>query len=366
MHVLYDHAIFVRQAYGGVSRYFAELIPRVADAPDADVSLFMGLHVNEYGLRRQRGRMARFFGVKRPIKRRTYRVTKPINDWLFGRFAGRTSADVYHATSYRRLLPDFRGARVVTCHDLIAEKLTQYFPTPDDFNVGKRDSLASADAVICISENTRRDAIELLGVPERKTSVIYHANSIRCPAGAAPPIEWPYLLFVGMRGSYKNFGVVLEAYAGCPELRDAFHLLCFGGGPLTPAEHQAAEKLGVLEKLHVTAGPDERLATAYAHAAAFVYPSLYEGFGIPLLEAMFYGCPVVCSRASCFPEVGGDAAIYFDPASPDDLREKLGLVIRDRATRDRLAQAGRERERLFSWDQAARETLGVYRALTGR
>lgn len=365
LRILYDHAIFTRQAHGGFSRYYTELISRIAADPCVRVSLFMGLHISGYDLDQHSDRFERFFGVRRPISRGTYRLTANVNRWFFSRFAQKCAADLIHETAYLNL-PVPGAKRIVTLHDLVPERMPHLRIPIDSMFAKKRESVLNADGVICISERTRQDMLELYGQPRGKVVVIHHANSLVLPVSDCPPVSFPYILFVGSRGTYKNFTVLLEAYGQSQMLRKAVQLVCFGGGPFRDDEFQRIARLGLANQVHWFTGPDRLLVNLYAHAKAFVYPSLYEGFGIPLLEAMHYGCPVVASRASCFPEIAGEAAEYFEPTSTEHLRAKLITVLDDPCLRDRMIQKGHEHELMFNWDRCAKETVNFYRLVNSQ
>ena len=124
---------------------------------------------------------------------------------------------------------------------------------------------------------------------------------------------------MGNRGGYKNFSTLLQAYGNSPILRE-FELIAFGGHPLLPDEKNQITQLGITDKVRFTSGSDQELAARYRAATAFIFPSTYEGFGLPPLEAMSHGCPVVCSNGGSIPEVVGDAGVYFDPNSAEELR----------------------------------------------
>jgi glycosyltransferase involved in cell wall biosynthesis len=358
--VAYDHTIFTMQTHGGISRYFAELIPRVARAHGIDVCLYMGLYINRYGLEGQRRAFRAFGGFRRPNLRKTHQLALRISDRLFARFARKWEPRVYHATYYTELAPRLSACRVITVHDFIYERLDR----PVD-SVLKRVA-KRPDGLICVSAHTKRDLLEIVGVPERKVRVIHHGNSLHGVRPGPRAVEGPYILFVGTRYSYKNFVTLLRAYASSASVRRQFRLACFGGGPFTSAEMEEAARHGVADRLlYLGNGSDEALAGAYAHAAALVYPSQYEGFGLPLLEAMSQGCPVVSSNASSLPEVGGDAVAYFDPLEVDDLRSTLERVLSDGQFALALREAGRRREAMFNWDRCAAETAAFYQFLAG-
>src|SRR4051812_10628522 len=218
MNVLYDHTVFAVHRYGGISRYFSELIPRVAEAQGVDVSVFMGFYLNEYGLERHRGKFEHFFGVRRPAVRRTHLLAMRAANALLPRFARRCRPDVYHTTSYgapRYFGPrcGVPGKRVVTIHDMTAEKFPHLFSEEEARGEEKKRLAREADGVICISEATRRDVVELLDIPRDRTVVIHHANSLDVRPNPERPVGRRYVLFVGMRGGYKNFERLVEAAA---------------------------------------------------------------------------------------------------------------------------------------------------------
>ncbi len=160
----------------------------------------------------------------------------------------------------------------------------------------------------------------------------------------------PFLLYVGLREGYKNFHRLLAAYSRSQLLKRDFDLVCFGGGALGGEERSRARDLGVpTARLRYVSGGDEALAQLYASAAALVYPSVYEGFGIPPLEAMSVGCPVICSNSSSLPEVVGDAAELFDPLDEDQIRSAMERVVMSEGLRKDLSERGRRRCALFSW-----------------
>jgi len=363
MHVLYDHQIFEAQAVGGISRYFSELIPAVAATGTTSVSVFMGLHRNRYGLADRRQAFTRFFGVPCPGPPSTRGATRWLNQRLFRLFAARVRADIHHATYYATIPTGRQERRVITVHDMIHETLPQYFRAGDDTTATKLTAVDRAHHIIAVSHSTKSALLRILRVPERKVSVVYHGSALTHHVPPRPRVAAPYLLFVGERRGYKNFGALLRAYARSPRLRRDLLLVCFGGTPFTRDEQAAFASLGVADRIVRLTGDDRRLAGYYRHAAAFVQPSLAEGFGLSILEAQHYGCPVVCSRVDALAEVAGGAAAYFDPADPDDIMARLETVLFDGVEADRLRTLGYQRERQFSWQRCAEETRAVYASI---
>lgn len=230
----------------------------------------------------------------------------------------------------------------------------------------KRKAVEAAQAIICISENTRNDLLERYALPEERVSVIYLASEIdeTLAYGSEPVPAHPYFLYVGARWGYKNFQRLLVAFAKIassqPDLR-----LSVVGRPFSTVELKVIGDLKLSERIetyhHVS---DAHLAKLYRCSLALVYPSLYEGFGIPPLEAMMCGAPVVAANTSSLPEVIGEAGLLFPPEATDDLADILLLLADNPQERERLIKAGRKRTQAFSWHQTTTQTLEVYRSLS--
>jgi glycosyltransferase involved in cell wall biosynthesis len=252
---------------------------------------------------------------------------------------------------------------------MIHEKFRDMFGQADRTTALKRKAVERADRIICISEHTRRDLIELFDVPEEKTASIplsfgLELSGNRGTAAAAGRELPPYLLYVGSRDFHKNFEGLLRAYASSAALRNEFQLVAFGGPPLSAAEYGLIDRLDIPRtRVDWRRGNDDVLAELYRGAAAFIYPSLYEGFGIPPLEAMSMDCPVICSNTSSIPEVVGDAAELFDPDNTAAMRSAIESVVGSEPARALLIERGRRRIKEFSWDRCASATVKIYSSL---
>jgi glycosyltransferase involved in cell wall biosynthesis len=331
-----------------------------------DVSLFLGLNINEYDVPALRKACRSYFGIKVPASAGMINAYKAINYLLFNAllYSG-SKPDLYHQTYYSDVAPLYAGRRVVTVLDMIHERYPKHFPPHDKTTRIKRDAVATAEGVICISQSTKRDLLDLFQVPERKVKVIYLGNSLTRAASVVSPVNAPYILYVGLREHYKNFKALSRTYARSPRLSREFKLVCFGGGYFTTAEQNELASLGIAANVLHLSGDDGLLANLYAHASVLVYPSLYEGFGIPPLEAMHYGCPILASNASSIPEVVGDAGLYFPPTDEDALITQLERILMDTALRDTMIRQGYAREKCFSWDTTASETVRFYHRIIG-
>jgi glycosyltransferase involved in cell wall biosynthesis len=363
--VIYDYQIFLQQEYGGISRYFYEVAYRIGGMSGFSANVFAPFYANSY---LAMGRVNKFgFRVKKI--RKLWRAYEALDMALsIGHFALKKPALV-HETYYmdRRLAPKSCPV-VVTVHDMIHEKFSEAFGSRDPTSAFKRSAVARADKIICVSEHTRRDLIEMLNVPEQKAVVVPLGFGLDVSADDIRPsleiIDSPYLLFVGNREFHKNFTGLLHAYASSRSLQDEFSVVAFGGPPLTASEFQLIDRIGISrQKIRWLSGSDAFLAEVYKGATAFIYPSLYEGFGIPPLEAMASNCPVICSNASSIPEVVGDAAVFFDPAEPENIRSAIESVVNDDALKQSLVARGHARLTRFSWNRCAAATAAVYAEL---
>lgn len=371
--VVVDGVIYQAQARGGISRIYSEILPRLCDLDD---SLHITL-LTEGKLQQTLPAHARITHLALPpIKRylrpgRFWRPVVPrVRDFVLAQRVGRGVGEVWHSTYYTS--PGaWRGPRVVTVYDMIHERLTDLFNRPGDsrFRADKRRCVQQADAVICISETTRQDVLHfhapdpsVLHVIPLGYSAIFRPlrPSDGDPAGVGGQ---PFLLYVGTRlPRYKFFDGLAQAYSQWLHQRDVSLVLV--GPPWVAGEERFLADLGVRERVHLLASVDDAtLCRLYNQALAFVYPSHYEGFGIPLLEAMACGCPVVASRIPSTMEVAGECPIYFEPGQVESLRAALDFAFTE-ARDEARAQAGITQAQRYSWDRTARQTLQVYHALS--
>lgn len=362
MRIAYDYQIFSAQEWGGISRYFVEMATELSQAPDTSVRVLCPLYVNSY-LAHADSRLA-VTGRHVPRSQYTGAVLRSVNRLVTPSLLKRYNPEVLHETYYSTAsLASKHTKIIVTVHDMIHELFPECFPPNDPVANRKRAAVERADHIICVSEQTRNDLVSVLGVDSAKTSVVHNGVFNQLVAAKSTTGRNRFVLYVGNRGGYKNFQTLLRAFASSSALQDGYQLVAFGGGPLSAQELALARELGVEPRfLRQLGGNDEVLAHLYQTASLFVYPSLYEGFGLPPLEAMTFGCPVICSRASAIPEIVGDAAEYFSPNSIEELTATLDRVLGDSSLRASLVERGGRRITRFTWRQCARQTLGVYRA----
>jgi glycosyltransferase involved in cell wall biosynthesis len=364
MHIVYDHQIFSWQQYGGISRYFYELSSRMAIHDECIVTVMSPMHVNAYfRVDHNNIMMGRYF----PRIPRTGGLVTFLNSCIVSTILRKHSPDIIHETYYAaKKLHRGRARTVVTVYDMTHEKLKGSFRPTDRTSRNKALAVKRADHVICISENTKRDLLEILTPEPSKVSVIYpgYSNSMMSPLSIRRLVQEPYILYVGVRRSYKNFSKLLYAYAASTRLRNDFRLVCLGGGGFSNGELRQIEDLDLgLHKVLQLDGSDAVSANLYRYASVMVYPSLYEGFGMPPLEAMFWRCPIACSATSSLPEVVGNAAEYFDPYDTASIHSAIETVVYSQERSERLISLGEERVAHFSWERCVEETKDVYASL---
>jgi len=353
-----DHNIFSAQAYGGVFRYFSEIISRLQNSA-IDVTTFTPFFRNEYLAKIPHSGLG-------PIRADPFgksgRIVAMINEELTRRHLRHKHYDVVHETNLSgRSYLESSAPVLHTVHDLTPELFPDQFFKYDSVLARRRQAFSSTGRFIAISENTKQDLMRVYGVGEDRIRVIHHGHS-RLPSLPLVNRRSDLVLYVGSRRGYKNFEALVEALETDQHLARNIELLMFGGGDIQASERTRLRNAGI-RRFHHVQGDDRLLVKAYGEATLFVYPSLYEGFGLPLLEAMDADCPIMCSNASCFPEVAGDAAQYFDPTIPEEIAQCLGQLIADASLRNRLVQNGRTRIGRFSWDASAAAHADYYRTV---
>lgn len=358
--VLFDEQCFVRQERGGISRFFVETILRLNSAssgswwPVTNWPMTVNQHAADASLARRVK-----FGVG---GRRLRRAEKALSRMASAPLPTR-KIDLVHATYYAVSPRRARRRRplVTTVFDMTPERFPHLFPQGNP-HLAKRDYVTEADLVVCISEATYRDVLEFYGEPRGQVVTIpWGVGDEFTPLGPSLKDLVPgYVLFVGQRSGYKDFNVLIEAFrVNLEHLADA-PLVIVGGPPLSHAETQALEAAGVLGRTRQIWPTDRQLPAVYRGAKLFVFPSRYEGFGLPTLEAMASGVPTILAHSSSHVEVGGDAALFFDPGNAEQLAHRISLLLTDSAEHAARRQLGLSRAATFSWDSATRALASSY------
>jgi glycosyltransferase involved in cell wall biosynthesis len=272
------------------------------------------------------------------------------------------------------ILPPYRPIPTVAMiHDLGFVRFPEHYPADMLRNlVGPMRSAATrATHLVAVSESTKRDLVELFGITADKISVVYHGvgaefaplPDAREKVRARIGIERPYVLFVGTVQPRKNLPRVIEAFARVVREQGILHELVIAGqkGWLPEESMNAPQKFGVEHRVRfVDYVPEEMLPALYTAADALAFPSLYEGFGLPVLEAMACGVPVLTSKTSSLPEVAGDAALLVEPTSAEDIAQGLSRILSDESLRIALRDKGLARARSFTWANSARALISAF------
>lgn len=352
--------IFARQQYGGISKYFCELL-KVIPRENWYLSSFISnnQYLEEFG----HNQLKFFPNSKFKGKERIQAEL----GFLYSIYKLHTIKwDIFHPTlhpaMYTHYIPKNKPM-VITAHDVL------YYLFHN--NNAKRQMLINidiksckrADKIIAISENTKNDYIKYFGADEKKIEVIHHGINKKKQVIHNHRIEeQPYILYVGLRSDYKNFSRFIQAFSIISKKYNDLKLVCTGY-PFSPSEIKTLSSLDLLDKTKVILATEQEMAQLYHDAEMFVFPSLYEGFGMPILEAMVYDCPVVLSNASCFPEIAQNAGLYFDPFNIEDMVSKIEKILSNNEVKLKLINHGKERITHFSWEKCAQEHLSVYKSL---
>ena len=275
----------------------------------------------------------------------------------------RGNYDVFHPTFFDGYFLPYLGNKpfVLTVHDMIPE----LFIGKKDMQVRQKPILCEKAAhIVTVSNKTKQDLIDILDVPPEKISVIYHGAPEYKEISPTPLVRGKYILFVGNREGYKNFKLMVKAIAPLLKYHSEIKLVCTGV-PFTIEEKKLFLLLGIENNLIHYCPNDDELKNLYTYALCFIYPSLYEGFGIPILEAWQANCPVLLNKKSCFPEIAQDAAIYF---TLDDTTSNLLDVLDDflkmcPEEKENFLEKQKKRLSFFSWKKSAEKLLLVYNSV---
>lgn len=357
MRVALDEQIFAIQPFGGISRMFAELGRQFLLGQPAGVDLLP---------------------LRTPIVNRYVLDDEVLREGLCAKSAPNSlgaiaqylsfvgsgvQPDIVHNTFYlpRGLERRKLSKRIVTVHDMIPELMPRTRRRLD-FLTLKQRYVEAADHVICVSEATKQDLLKAYGLIEAPIHVIHHGVSERFEP-SAPRIDYfpdRYVLFVGHRHQYKDATVLFRAFASLATSDLDIALVCVGGDGLKKDEAALLQELGIYSRVHQYFLADGLMPSAYANAEVFVFPSHFEGFGLPALEAMGCGVPTILARATSLPEVAGEASIYFEPGAVEELADSMRAVLSDSTLRGTLIAAGLERSKHFTWQRTAELTAGIY------
>lgn len=362
LNILYDGKIFTTQKAGGINRYFSNLITSLPQEYNPVLNTFNIRNVN--------------YPHHPNLKTHYFPLWKPrrLFNWCgenyFSQVTSWKDIDLVHPTYYTfntKNLLDKKIPIILTVYDMVHELYSEIIPESSEETYFKQKAILSAQQIICISKNTKYDLLSFYPkLDESKIKITYLAHEIdeNMAYGSELTPSSPYYIYIGSRASYKNFDRLLLAFSKAisviPQLK-----LCVVGSEFNKDEIKLINKLKLSNSIeyynHVS---DSHLAKIYNRSLGLVYPSLYEGFGIPPLEAMACGTVAIASNSSSLPEVVGDAGILFDPQNENELADILIYVHNNSIERERYIEKGYKQAQLFSWEKTVKQTLDVYHSAT--
>lgn len=350
--VLYDYQAFI-QKIGGVSRVHMEIIRWLT--PEVKAILPTLLSDNIYLDEIKYPRYVPLASWKSPVRQKIY---KQMNQWRSIWELKKSNYDIFHVTGLNPyFISHVKKPVLSTMHDLTFEKYPTLLPKSSLVIEKRKKILSVSDHVVCVSLQTKKDLIDIHHYPENKISVVYSGTNGRMIICTDQPLyDFPYVLFIGGRNGYKNFTTFAKAFS---QLNKDFHLVCTGL-PFEREEMELFKNLKISDRVHQRFVSDSEMDNLICNATLFVYPSLSEGFGLPLLDSFRGLCPCVVSDILCFHEVADDAALYFNPLDIEDMVDKMTKVIDDSDLRKQMITKGKERVPLFTWKKCSQETEAVY------
>ena len=350
MKILYDHQIFAQQSYGGISRYFCELMNQFSTDPAMEFTLPLGYSTNIYlktitisknywFIRHNYPRLNRVVNLFQKSVRENVTDFFLRNQKKSELMLKKQNFDIFHPTYYNPYFLKYIKTKpyVLTVYDMIHELFPDLFKG-DITGIQKKQVIEGAAKIIAISGNTKTDIIRFYDIDPKKIEVIPLATSLQITIpDTTLYLPQKFILFVGNRGAYKNFTFFINSISSfLHEEKDLF-LICAGGGVFRENEIRLLDDLMIKRKvLYYPITTDSTLSQLYRKAILFVFPSIYEGFGIPVLEAFSCGCPVAASNCSSLPEVGGDAGNYFDPKNAASIQKVVEDIVHNDSLQDSL------------------------------
>src|SRR3989344_3990297 len=349
MKVFLDGSIFGQQKVGCISRVGFELAKELGKKKDVEQIFYHGLHIDSHPFKREW--FKKYYCFKRPSFSKG-RVFNLLGNFFVNYFYNiNADENVIYQSLYYRIPKKPKGPIVVICYDMIHE----LFSGDVKSIAFKKRAFDKADLIVAMSESTKRDLCKLYPIDPKKVIIAYPGVGevfFKDYALVRKSEKRPYMLYVGSRGyRYKNFNIVLDAFLDKKYFLNFDLVLVGGEKELTLEQKEKIKQVDgqgswILQEFC----DDKILADLYANAAMLIYPSLYEGFGIPPIEAMACGCPVVASNTPAVAEAVGDAGLLFDPKNSDDLAQKIEKIIHDKILVADLIKKGKIRAKQFTWE----------------
>lgn len=365
MKVLLDPQTFLIQKFGGISRLFVEVWKHSVDNKEINFECPLiyseNYHLNESGVEPRN-----LFNI---LHNWNFKGIGRLKDLLKASSIKKTTKklrsgefDVFLSTYYDPYFLEHLNGKpfILTVYDMIHEIFPEHFTSDKKTVTQKKILIEKADNIIAISKQTKKDILKFYpDISPDKIEVVYLSQTIIENGAAVKDLPANFILFVGNRGAYKNFKLFVETAVLFLKADPSLHIVCAGGGKLTSKEIEMLEYLNIGKQVIQKDYKDSELASFYKAAKVFVFPSAYEGFGIPTLEAMKCGCPVILADSSCLPEVGGDAALYFESDNGSSLANAIDRILKDESLRKEFVEKGYRQVKEFSWKKTAEGYFNV-------
>ncbi len=357
MKICFDYEIFWKQKFSGIaSRYFYNLIKHLAQKEGLNLKVFANFYFNEK-IKQLSPEIVKGSRLNFRVPF-TGKILEKINSILCRNQIIKFNPNVIHKTYYSNQFKKNTSRIILTVFDLWHEKNTDFKYMP------KSHSLNISDHIVCPSQKTKDDLIDIYNVDKNKITVTYFGIEKFdefFQSNNYDEFKDPFILYVGARGRYKNFTNFIKAYVNSKRLKNDFKVVCFGGENFNKNELDFFKKNKINELIiRPKANDDFTLLNLYKNAKCLVYPSSHEGLGLPPLEAMSLGCPVISSNHEGIIEGVGEAAETFDPYSIDDIRYKIEKILYSEKNINDLVFKGNKQSQKFSWEKCTEETLKVY------
>lgn len=368
MKIIIEPQIFNDQEFGGISRYYSEIYKGLKKHPKVSFNLPLlhteNLHIKD-SVNNEMNLLNKFLIKNNIFKRKVLRRLKRHNKRNILNQLKKRDYDLVIPTYYDTYFLEHIGKKpfVLTVYDMIHEIFPQYFDETDDTSKRKKILIEKATRIIAVSQNTKRDILNFFPhIDENIIDVIYHGHSDQLHLEQeCPYLPKRYLLYVGNRHHYKNFHFFLESIQNLLKEDNTLYAFFAGGYPFREDEQKFIDELGIRDKLIQYKFNDNELNSIYKNALCFVFPSEYEGFGIPVLESMSNSCPIILPKHSSFPEVAGDAGIFYELNNHKDLEQKIRLTIENPEFKKKHIALGLEQVKKFSWKEASLQCLETYK-----
>ena len=359
MKVLYDAQVFSWQRFGGVSRYCYELIRNL----DENISYYLTVFLSNNVYLKNHDISNPFTFFPNTDFKGSRRIIFIANQAKFI-IENKKKYDLIHPTYYHPYFLKHIGNKpfVFTVHDMTHEKFPQFFPNHDDTTQNKLLLCRKATNIIAISQKTKEDLVEIFNINPDKISVVYEGQSLIPSDKQTLSLPSNYILYVGARDKYKNFIRFINAFSIISGKNKDIELVCTGAA-FSKEELELFYHLNISNKVHHIYTTDFQLVELYSRAKLFIYPSEYEGFGIPILEAFACNCPLLLSNTSCFPEIAQEGGLYFDPLSVDDMVDAMQRALDSDILRKQLIENGKLQLSKFSWQKMGKEISALYRTI---